>query len=169
MVPSSSKARLSFAVLIQEQLRLAGVNVSVEKMDPTAMFARAGARKFDAMMGGLITTPPPSGVTQAWTSAAGASSGLNYGRYESRSFDAQVDSAVNAASRSVAKTHYRAAYQLIVDDAPAIWLYEPPILIGVNDRLVTGALRPDAWWTGVPDWSIAPGKRLPRDVAAKTP
>ena len=169
LVPTISKPRQSFAVLIQEQLRLAGVTVSVEKLDGAAMFARAAAHTFDAIMGGINTTPPPSGISQVWTSTAAGGSGLNYGRYGSRSFDAQVDSGTSAASKPVAKAHYRAAYQLIVDDAPAIWLYEPPVLIGLNDRLNTGALRPDAWWTGLPGWTIAPGRHLPRDAATKSP
>lgn len=168
MVPTSSKPRQRFAVLIQEQLRLAGVKVELEQLDNQAMGARAAARTFDALMGGLFATPAPSGLGQVWTSSA-ATAGLNYGRYESPRFDALVDSATSAGDKRSAKAHYRAAYQTIVDDAPAIWLYEPPILVGTSARLLTGTLRPDAWWTGIPGWSIAPGGRLPRDAAPRSP
>jgi peptide/nickel transport system substrate-binding protein len=165
LTPTSSKPRLSFAVLIQEQLRLVGVKVDIEKRDYPAMQDRMKKHAFDALMGGLIATPSPSGVRQTWTSAASADGGFNFGTYTNAAFDAQVDSALTATDPRRAKAHYRAAYQIIVDDAPAIWLYEPPNLAGANARLQLGAVRPDAWWMGIPAWSIAPGKRLPRDAA----
>jgi peptide/nickel transport system substrate-binding protein len=164
IVPVTSKARQTMAVLIQEQLRLAGVNMSIEMLDTPAMQARLQAQhKFDAWMGGITAGPSPGGVKQTWTTAA-THGGLNFGRYESNAFDAQIDSAVTATAKKSAIAHYRAANQIIVDDAPAVWLYEPPLLTGANARLRTGLLRADAWWMGVPGWSIAPGKRLPRDA-----
>ena len=165
IVPTSSKPRQSFAVLIQEQLRLAGVKVEIEKIDGNTLFDRLKKRRFEAAMGGLAATPTPSGVKQTWTSAAAREGGFNYGRYDSPPFDAQVDSAITAGEQAGAKAHYRAAYQIIVDDAPAIWLYEPPVQAGANTRLRLGTIRSDAWWMGIPGWSIAPGKRLPRDAA----
>jgi peptide/nickel transport system substrate-binding protein len=144
--------------LIQEQLRRAGVLVRVEQLDAGAMGARMMAHTFDAAMGGLTATPSPSGVRQTWTSTAATEGGFNFGRYESPAFDAQVDSALEARTQARAKRHYRAAYQTIVDDAPAIWLYEPPMLAGASRRLQLGVVRPDAWWLGLTTWSIAPVK-----------
>jgi ABC-type transport system substrate-binding protein len=121
-------------------------------------------------MGGFNSSPSPSGVTQSWTAAAAATGGLNYGSYENKLFDAQVDSAGASGSVGTAKAHYKAANQIIVDDAPAIWLYEPPTLAGANARVQLGTVRPDAWWMGIPGWTIAPGKQLPRDAThAKSP
>jgi peptide/nickel transport system substrate-binding protein len=169
-VPTSSKPRQSFAVLIQEQLRQVGVRVDVQKLEFPAFRENAMKHRFDATMSGLSSSPSPSGVKQVWTSAQATEGGFNYGRYISAAFDAQVDSAVSAVNKAVAKAHYRAAYQIIADDAPAIWLYEPPVLAAASTRIVTGDVRPDAWWRGLATWSIAPGKRIPRDAApAKTP
>ena len=78
-------------------------------------------------------------------------------------FDAHVDSALAATSTTAVRAQFRVAYQAAIDDAPAIWLYEPRMFAGVNRRLSVGALRPDAWWSGVADWSIDPARRLPRD------
>jgi peptide/nickel transport system substrate-binding protein len=154
IVPTSSKARLSFAVLIQEQLRLAGATVGIAKLDVNAVGERLKAHTFDAAMGALTTTPSPGGLRQTWMSAAARGGGFNFGRYMSESFDAEADSAMRSNTQAGAKAHYRAAYQIIVDDAPAIWLYEPPLLAGVNQRLWIGTVRPDAWWMSLPNWSI---------------
>jgi peptide/nickel transport system substrate-binding protein len=166
--PSAARQRMS--VLIQEQLRLAGVSVKIEKLDGQAMTDRATKHAFDALMGGWTATPSPAGINQTWTTAAARGSGLNWGRYENPRFDAHVDSAITARAKSAAMAHYRAAYQIAADDPPAIWLYEPPLLAAANARLRTGAMRADAWWRDIPGWSIVPGKKLPRDAApAKAP
>jgi hypothetical protein len=65
----------------------------------------------------------------------------------------------------VAKAHYRVASRIIVDDAPAIWLYEPPMLAGANTRVRTGEMRADAWWMSIPAWSVAAGNRAARNAA----
>ena len=170
LVPTVSAPRLALSVLIQEQLRLAGVQVDIQKIDINAMTARQKLHAFDAVMGGFNSSPSPSGVTQTWTAAAAATGGLNYGSYENKSFDAQVDSAGASGSVGTAKAHYKAANQIIVDDAPAIWLYEPPTLAGANTRLELGTVRPDAWWMGIPAWTIAPGKQHPSVATpAKSP
>ena len=160
LVPTTSAARQRFAVLIQEQLRLAGVTVNIEKLDGQAMTDRAVKHAFDALMGGWTATPSPDGINQTWTSAAARGGGLNWGRYENPRFDAQVDSAMTARGKAGALAHYRAAYEIAVEDPPAIWLYEPPLLVAANARLRTGIMRADAWWMGIPEWSIAPGERL---------
>jgi hypothetical protein len=41
--------------------------------------------------------------------------------------------------------------------------------LGANARVQLGTVRPDAWWTGLPTWTIAPGKRLLRDAVTRTP
>lgn len=170
LVPTSSTLRQAFSVLIQEQLRLAGVKVEIQNIDFAGMYARLKKRDFDAAMGSLIATPSPTGVKQTWGADAAREGGFNYGRYDSKLFNAEVDSAVVAGGKASAKAHYRAAYQVIVDDAPAIWLYEPPVRAGASARLNVGTVRPDAWWMGIPGWSVASGKRLPRDAApAKSP
>jgi peptide/nickel transport system substrate-binding protein len=159
LVPSSSKTRQSMAVLMQEQFRQVGVKVDIEVLDFKAFGARLKARRFDMAMGALTASPSPSGIRQNWTRNAAAEGGFNYGRYESPAFDAQVDSALAARDASSAKHHYRVAYQLMVDDAPAIWLFEPPALAGANQRLQVGSPRLDAWWMGLPAWTIAAGGR----------
>ncbi|MGH7653960.1 MAG: peptide ABC transporter substrate-binding protein [Gemmatimonadaceae bacterium] len=167
LVPTVSAPRLSLSVLIQEQLRLAGVKVTVEKVDINEMIDRMKKREFDAVMGGFNSTPSPGGVRQTWITAA-VHGGLNYGRYENAAFDSQIDSAGAAGVVAAAKAHYRAASQIIVDDAPAIWLYEPPMLAGVNTRVRMGEMRADAWWMSIPAWSVDAGKR-PARGAAGTP
>ncbi|MGH7656261.1 MAG: peptide ABC transporter substrate-binding protein [Gemmatimonadaceae bacterium] len=156
--PSSSKSRELVAVLIQEQLRQIGVTVKIEPLDFSAFMARANKRDFDAIMDGLHTSPSPAGIRDSWSSAGiEKGNGPNYGGYSNPHFDAEVDSAALAFDPRAAKAHYRAAYQQIVDDAPAIWLFEPEAVAGFSTRLKPGVLRADGWWLTVPNW-IAGGR-----------
>lgn len=170
LVPAPIATRVRLAVLMQEQLRLVGVNVEIEKLDVNAMIDRLNRRTFEAAMNSFTATPSPGGVKQTWIGSAATGGGLNYGHYEDAAFDAQIDSASSAGSLAKAKAHYRTASQIIVDDAPAIWLYEPPVLAGANARLQFAGVRPDAWWMDIPNWTVAHGRTVPRDTAAaRTP
>jgi hypothetical protein len=37
--------------------------------------------------------------------------------------------------------------------------------VGYHSRLQLATLRSDAWWAHIPEWSIPPDKRIPRDNA----
>jgi peptide/nickel transport system substrate-binding protein len=164
--PSSSKARVQMAVLVQEQLRQVGVKVNVEQMDFPSLVDREKKRSFDAVMGAWNTQPSPGAALGSWgVASARASSGNNYGTYENPVFDAYLDSAVASFDPAKRKSLSTRAYQTIIQDAPAIWLSEQRPAVAYSSRLQLATLRPDAWWAHIPDWSIPADKRLPRDNA----
>ena len=114
--------------------------------------------------------PISSALRQTWSTAAGAKGGpFNPGRYANPVFDAETDSALAAVSVAAARPHFHAAYEQIINDAPAIWLYDYRSPTGSHTRLVTGPLNTNTWWMTIPNWSIAPGGRLPRDAAPAKP
>jgi peptide/nickel transport system substrate-binding protein len=164
IVPSSSGARNRMAVMLQSQLGRAGARVIIERLDFQAFRARQAARTFDAAMGSWHTSPSASAAREVWTrQASRKKGGLNYGSYENPAFDAQLDSASAARDEKDAIRHYTLAYQTLIEDAPAIWLYEPKTILGVQRRIRTPLLRPDAWWASMPNWSIDSRRRIPRD------
>ncbi len=166
LVPSSSLARVRFAVLIQAQLILAGVKMDIEQMDFAAFRARQDARSFDAALGAWHVTGNPSAIVETWSGdAVRRRDGRNYGSYESPSFDAALDSAIAARDTASSNRLYNRAYQTILDDAPAVWLYEPRTVIGLHRRFKTVGMRPDAWWARLGEWWIPPRERIARDAA----
>jgi peptide/nickel transport system substrate-binding protein len=150
------------AVLLQAQLRRAGVAVKIEQMDASAFGSRQQAHTFDAALGGFHAGSSPDGIHEVWTSAGLGENGANYGSYASPVFDAQFDSAMVAGPHA-ARAAFTRAYTTINEDAPAVWLYEPKTVIGIDRRFRTGVMRPDAWWIGVADWYIPASERVPRD------
>jgi peptide/nickel transport system substrate-binding protein len=169
-VPSSSSVRVKLAVLIQEQLRQAGVKVNVEQLDFPTMVERARKRTFDAVIGQWSTQPSPGSVRGSWgTAGSRATSGVNYGSYESPVFDAYVDSALASFDPANRKAYFTRAYETIIQDAPAIWIAEPRPMVAYHSRLQLAPLRPDAWWAHIGEWSIPPDKRISRDAAMPQP
>lgn len=166
LVPSSSRPRQAAAVLLQAQLKAVGVGMTIEQLDFTAFADRARRGAFDALVSGVRTSPSPRGVRDWWSTPGPGRGANNFGRWSNAAFDAQLDSALASPRVEDARAHFRAAYQAAIDDAPAIWLYEPRLYAGLHRRLTVGALRPDAWWSGVAEWSIDPALRLPRDRRA---
>ncbi len=164
LVPSSSGTRRRAAVLLQEQFRAVGVDARIEVMEITALSQRMRERRFDAAMYAWSTEPTPSGLRQTWgTLGARAVGGSNFGRYESPAFDATVDSALATSDPRRAHALWMRAFQIIVDDAPAIWLYEPRVFAGVHRRIHVAPLRTDAWWAHLADWWIPSRDRIGRD------
>src|SRR5205807_10584302 len=96
---------------------------------------RAHAGRFDAMLNTVNTDPTPSsGVPQSWTRAGFG--GLNYGRYENPAFARLVDRAVTSvAGRDEAKRTWRAAIEVLNQDAPAIFLFATENAAAVHRRV----------------------------------
>lgn len=164
LVPSSSKARNRMAVLIQEQLRQAGVKVSIDPVEFPTFIARSDKHDYYALVNSIHSDPSPSGARQDWETA-GIKTGNNTGSYSNPAFDATVDSALASYDFAKRRLLLNRAYLIIAGDAPAIWLAEPKMLIGVQRRIRLVGLRPDAWWQHVAEWWIPSGERIPRDFA----
>jgi peptide/nickel transport system substrate-binding protein len=172
LTPASSKDRARLAVLIQNQLAQVGVDARVQTVD-NGVFARSmTTHAFDAALIAWLPDPDPATVLAVWGSASAAQKGSpNVARYASATFDREIDSASHARTLAAARPLYAAAYQTIVDDAPAIWLYESRNVVGAHRRIHLGTLRADAWWSHLADWYVPPREQIARDrvpVAADT-
>ncbi len=164
LAPSVSAPRVKYATLIQAQLKSVGVDARIEQLEFNAFLERLGAGTFDAAIGLWHTDPSAGTVRQMWsTAAARANKGVNFGSYASPAFDAHVDSATTSFDPARARAHFRRAYETIVADAPAVWLYEPRPVAGVHRRVRVVGMRADAWWAQLADWSIPADERIDRD------
>jgi peptide/nickel transport system substrate-binding protein len=150
IVPATSITRRHIAELIQEQLRLAGVDMNIEEMDFNAFSSRQSSGDFDAALASWHLPSSTESLKGAWTTG-GAN---NHGGYSNPKFDAAVDSALEAATVPLSREYFRRANQIIVDDAAALWLYEPRTVLAISKRIETGPMRPSAWWLDIASWKI---------------
>ena len=165
LIPGSSRNRERASVLIQEQLRQVGVAMEIERAENRTFTQKRQDGQFDVVFGGWLSTPSPRGLRSTWGSFGDEGWGAqNDGRYSNPAFDAAVLSGLTAGDPTTARAHFRTAYQTITDDAAALFLYEPRIVAAVHKRFVIPAWRPDGWWRSLPEWSVNPAERLPRDA-----
>jgi len=163
LVPTTSAPRRQYARLLQEQFRAMGVDVQLDEVDFSVFNERAHAGRFDAMLNTVNTDPTPSsGVPQSWTRAGFG--GLNYGRYENPAFARLVDRAVTSvAGRDEAKRTWRAAIEVLNQDAPAIFLFATENAAAVHRRVADVRIRPDSWLALVRTWRIPADRLTDRD------
>jgi len=162
LVPSANVNRTKMAVLIQEQLRRVGIKVNIDRLGDAAMTANEQKGEFDASLDAWNMSSSPDGTWDAWSSSGVGKNGVNYGGYSNPVFDTLLNNALRADPRQ-ARERFTAAYRVINEDAPAVWLYEPRKIVGIHRRFTTGETRADSWWFSLADWSVDPTRRLLRD------
>ena len=157
LVPSSSKIRTGLAVLLQAQFARVGAKVTVDAAEPAVFVDRLQKGDFDAAIHAWHSDPSPAALRELWgTQVPGT--GANYASYSNPSVDALVDSAAAEFHPERRTAMFNRAYQTIVDDAPAVWLYEPRNVAGIQRRVTPIGMRADAWWADIADWQPT-GKR----------
>ena len=155
--PSSSVIRERAGVILQEQMRRVGVEMRLAPREQNAMLERARAGRQDAILGGWQINIVPTGMRELWTSVG--IGGLNYGVYASPAFDAKVEEAAAATELATARRLWHEAIAIINDDAPAVWLFAPTTVAGINQRLGNVTIRADEWWATL--WTWTAGSRQP--------
>jgi peptide/nickel transport system substrate-binding protein len=154
LVPSSSSQRLRIATLLQEQFKAVGVQMEIENVEFNTLNARLAKGDFDAAMMAIGADPELGGIRGVWSTSAGrARGGTNFGSYANARFDALLDTADAQPNGSTARAIYARAHREILDDAPAIWIYEPWNLSGARKSIHTVGVRPDGWWMQLGDWT----------------
>lgn len=162
-VPTTSPSRMRYAVLIQEQLKSIGAQVEIDALEFNASQERLVNGQFDATLATVGQDPPRTGVEQFWGSSGAPPAGSNYGRYSNPSVDALLDSIAFTRDPGKADEQWRRLSRTIIEDAPAIWLFEYTPVAGVHNRIRIEDMRGYAWWAGLADWWIPANERIDRD------
>lgn len=159
LTPASSNARRRYAVLLQEQFRAIGVKAIPVELANAAIGGRIEAHEFDTFIGAWAPSPGLVGLRQTWASRGSG----NDVRYASPAFDALLDSALTSFDPSARRQLWGRTFQQIVNDAPAIWLYEQHTPLAIHKRFILPPLRADGWFVDLAEWRVDPTQRLDRD------
>lgn len=164
LVPSTSTLRQRVAVIVQDQLKRAGVAMQIVQLDFNTLISRSEAGRYDASFLSWQQDPTPRSIQQTWTSQGIGVGGSNYQRYSSTVFDGLVRDAVDEPDRSRALALWHQAMAAINADAPAIWLYAPRTVVAVHRRFQNVTIRPDLWPTLLWKWRVNPDSLIARDL-----
>jgi peptide/nickel transport system substrate-binding protein len=163
MSPNSSVNRHQYAILLQAALRKVGAAVKVEETDFATFTDRQAGHTYDAELALYNTDPSISGFKQSWTTAGISKSGSNFQAYSNPAVDALLDSATTTFDPARTRLYTRHAFETIIEDAPGVWLFEPPTILGIQKRIHPVGIRADGYWVGLADWWIPADQRTPRD------
>lgn len=163
LVPTSSGTRRVAAPIVQEQLARVGIRVDITELEHSAADARARQGRFDAYFNAYGGDVSPGTIGQVWSSAAAVEGGDNFGRYR----NPEVDRGIRAAERAMdvpdARAQWERVLATIVNDAPAIWIYTPIMVSGIDRRFDNVTLRGDSWLANLWRWRVPPEQYIDRD------
>jgi peptide/nickel transport system substrate-binding protein len=159
----SSAARKQYSVLLQDAFKRIGAAARIDEVDLAGHSAKNIDRSFDTSIELYAPDPSVTGIKQSWTTSALGKDGSNFPSYSNPVVDALIDSATTTFDPARTRAYARRAFEIIIEDAPGIWLYEPPTVAGAHKRIRTTAMRADGYWSGMADWWIPAGERTARD------
>lgn len=167
--PSSSAVRKQYAVLLQDAFRRVGAETKIDEMDFGSYVAKLNSHNFDSELHNYSTDPSVGGFKQSWSAAGIGKDGGNYTSYSNPAVDALLDSATNAFDPARTRSYARHAFELLIEDAAGIWLYEPPTMAGLDRRIRTATLNPANYFSDMGDWWIPASQRSARDKIGLRP
>ena len=157
---TTSTSRRQYARLLQEQFRRIGVAVEITELESSVMTQRLETGNYDAALVSRQGDPSPiSSIAIVWLAGGSA----NYCRYDNPVFAEAYARATGATSRDAALRAWRSVFQVLLDDAPAIWLYSQQSVAVVHRRVADVRIRPDAPYALVRTWRIPPDRLIDRD------
>ena len=168
-VPSSSALRKQYAVLLQDAFRKIGASATPDLSDYATFMSKLNARSFDMQINNYVTDPDVSGFKQSWSTAGIGNDGGNTGSYSNPLVDAMLDSATSTFDPARTRAYARRAFETLIEDAPGIWLYETPAVMGIDKRIHTTVMRGDGYWSDIANWWIPANRRSARDKIGLRP
>jgi peptide/nickel transport system substrate-binding protein len=166
-VASADQMRKDMLIFMQQQLRQAGIDLSISEMERASWVERLRNRQFTASFWGWGWGPGVMGpnAEQLFHSRSIPPNGPNFAGYRNPRVDALIDSILVQNDTTRARGLWQQLEQQVVDDAVYAPIFLDPEFYAVNDRFANVRFRGPEWWEDVIFWSVPADKRLPRDRA----
>ena len=133
---SGDRARERSLTIFQEDLKKAGVKMSIQLLDWTALLAVLDERGFDAANLGWAFGGPEIDPKAVWHSSSARTGGSNYIGYSNPKADLLMEKARRELDRKKRIPLLQEVYRLIAEDVPYIFLFNrPKRFYGVNKRV----------------------------------
>lgn len=145
---TGNQIRRDALVLIQDQLKRAGVAVVPAFREAAAQNAKLAAHDFD---GALVTWSMDTGLDLRYGFDSRDPDETNWGRYENAEVDRLLDEIDRQPDLAAAKPLFARVQHLIHEDQPYTFLWEPPVFVG-RDAQLRATPSAISTFTGLEDW-----------------
>ncbi|MCP4571979.1 MAG: hypothetical protein GY838_06455 [bacterium] len=144
------------AVILRENLRRVGAEVSIRVLELSAGIDLLRAGEFDAYFGllNLNLYGDPSGYVHSRSTGR-----MNLGHYANAMIDSLLESALSTRDRTAALPLWQELQEALMEDPPAAYLFHPDILVGVGPRLRDVRPHMLSPFNNLAEWWIPTGQR----------
>ena len=119
LIASGSPLNTQLAQFIQSELQPAGITVNIKPETFATLLSDSAAHKFQAALLGWSGRPDPDGNIYGWFHTGG---GFNDMQYTNPQVDTLLEGARQSSDQATRTNDYKQADQLIVQDAPYVFL-----------------------------------------------
>lgn len=157
-----SKTSPQLAVVLQEDLKKLGVEMTLQALEYTALKEKVLKRDFDATVWAWTATPEPDDARELFHSDA-RRSGRNFVGYSNPRVDELFDQARRSFDPQERRRCYQQIARLVYEDAPYTFVVNAPSLWAFHRRLHGvrfSAMGPFGFYPGGRDWWVAREDRL---------
>lgn len=131
-VPSNYQFHVDTAQVIADQLKKIGVTAKINKIEWGMWLEQVyNGRNYEATIIGLTPTLSPRDSVSRYHSQASD----NFMNYSNPNFDQQFDSVIRETDSGKKVQDYHALQLMLAQDAAAVYIQDPALLVAVNKRI----------------------------------
>jgi len=150
-INSGNTTRKSVALILQDELRKHGIDVSVREIDWTIFLGDVKARKFDAVILGWSMSVSEPDAYQVWHSSQSANQGSNHISYKNERVDGILERYRREFDPDKRVELYREFQRILSDEQPYTFLFVGKSVVAAHRRIhgvevFAGGIRPIDWW-----------------------
>jgi peptide/nickel transport system substrate-binding protein len=122
------------ANLLKDYWQKVGATVEVKAVEISELKSIIKERNYDALLYGQVLGSLPD-LYPFWHSSQKNDPGLNLSQYENKNADTLLKEARETLDEEKKKENYEKLQDIIIDDAPALFLYNPNYLYWVSEKV----------------------------------
>lgn len=142
MMPAKNPRFEAISTVLQEELKKAGIRMTIRSLEWNAFSEEVHNQKFDAMASGWASSDPEDDAYQIFHSSQSKERGSNYVSYANPKVDELIEAARVEFDRSKRDAICQEINRLIYDDQPYCFVMHPQLISVVHKRFKTGKPSP---------------------------
>jgi peptide/nickel transport system substrate-binding protein len=142
LMPSKNPRGESLSTLLQEELKKAGIRMTIRALEWNAFSEEIHNQKFDALFSGWASSDPEDDSFQIFHSSQSKERGSNYVTYANPKVDELIEKARVEFDQAKRNELCHEINRLIYDDQPYCFLFHPQLISVIHKRFKTGKPSP---------------------------
>lgn len=131
-IPSNYQFHVSTGEIIVEQLKKVGITAKIELIDWTTWLDDVYTkRNYEGTIIGVDAKLAPSDMMLRYNTGYSK----NFCNYSNPEYDEIINKALTTTDETQKVTYYKQLQEILADDAAAIYIQDPPILVALNKNL----------------------------------